>query len=310
MRTNVIAYRLFDVADEINLDQVQAIWHSRNKMSSRLRLDRISTKSITFHDPPVLVELGYHEMIIGGVEYLVEVKARIQDLGVICILFNIPPEEDITYQEYLNLVLAVEELPDEDFRKFVDATMETIGPACTNQNISGFDEDFVVYYFQDPIPPDWDIVPFLLKDPSPVNEETRETALANRFSYADDIAWLAWDSAVVYDPSGSMDIPDLLEFANAQYLELRYYCEQSHQQHHQRFAGNGRYFLCQSLHPLHEAAEGICVAGKYRVEDAGTATLLQHAERNRNQPSYGADAQVQHHVARHHCRHFAGNCNL
>ena len=130
MRTNVIAYRLFDVADEINLDQVQAIWHSRNKMSSRLRLDRISTKSITFHDPPVLVELGYHEMIIGGVEYLVEVKARIQDLGVICILFNIPPEEDITYQEYLNLVLAVEELPDEDFRKFVDATMETIGPAC------------------------------------------------------------------------------------------------------------------------------------------------------------------------------------
>ena len=37
------------------------------------------------------------------------------------------------------------------------------------------------------------------------------------------MAWLAWDSAVVYDPTGSMDIPDLLEFANAQYLELRYY---------------------------------------------------------------------------------------
>ena len=89
--------------------------------------------------------------------------------------------------------------------------METIGPACTNQNISGYDEDFVVYYFQDPIPADWDIVPFLLKDPSPVNEETREAALANRFSYADDVAWLAWDSAVVYDPTGSMDIPDLLE---------------------------------------------------------------------------------------------------
>ena len=223
MRTNIIAYRLFDVADEINLDQVQALWHSRNKISYRLRLDRISTKSITFHDPPVLVELGYHEMNIGGTDYLVQVKARIQDLGVICILFNIPPEEDITYQEYLNLVLAVEELPDEDFRKFLDATVETIAPACTNKNISGYDEDFVVYYFQDPIPEDWDIVPFLLKDPTPVNEETREAALANRFSYADDVAWLAWDSAVVYDPSGSMDIPDLLEFANAQYLELRYY---------------------------------------------------------------------------------------
>ena len=28
---------------------------------------------------------------------------------------------------------------------------------------------------------------------------------------------------VVYDPSGSLDVPDLLEFANAQFLELRYY---------------------------------------------------------------------------------------
>ena len=42
-------------------------------------------------------------------------------------------------------------------------------------------------------------------------------------SYANDVAYLVWDSAFVYDPSGSTDIPDLLEFANAQYLELRYY---------------------------------------------------------------------------------------
>ena len=62
MNTSMIVYRLFDVADEINLDLVQALWTSRNKIASRLRLDRISTKSITFKDPPVLVELGSHEM--------------------------------------------------------------------------------------------------------------------------------------------------------------------------------------------------------------------------------------------------------
>lgn len=53
MNTSMIVYRLFDVADEINLDLVQALWTSRNKIASRLRLDRISTKSITFKDPPV-----------------------------------------------------------------------------------------------------------------------------------------------------------------------------------------------------------------------------------------------------------------
>ena len=57
MNTSMIVYRLFDVADEINLDLVQALWTSRNKIASRLRLDRISTKSITFKNPPVLILL-------------------------------------------------------------------------------------------------------------------------------------------------------------------------------------------------------------------------------------------------------------
>ena len=54
MNTSMIVYRLFDVADEIDLDLVQALWTSRNKIASRLRLDRISTKSITFKDLPKL----------------------------------------------------------------------------------------------------------------------------------------------------------------------------------------------------------------------------------------------------------------
>jgi hypothetical protein len=32
-----------------------------------------------------------------------------------------------------------------------------------------------------------------------------------------------WNSAFVYEPSGSHDIPDVLEICNAQLLELRYY---------------------------------------------------------------------------------------
>ena len=105
---------------------------------------------------------------------------------------------------------------------YLDAVLETIRPACSNERVSDFDEDFVVYYFKENIP-DWDLVPLLLKDRTPVSEQTRRETLENRFSYADDITYLAWDSAVVYDQSGSLDVPDLLEFANAQFLELRYY---------------------------------------------------------------------------------------
>lgn len=223
MNTSMIVYRLFDVADEIDLDLVQALWTSRNKIASRLRLDRISTKSITFKDPPVLVELGSHDMKLGNGTYLTEVKARIFDLGVISLILRIHFEDDVTFDEYMDMSIVSENMPEDEIRSYLDAVLETIRPACSNERVSDFDEDFVVYYFQDKVPENWDIVPLLLKDRTPVSPETRAETLANRFTYSDDVCYLAWDSAVVYDPSGSLDVPDLLEFANAQFLELRYY---------------------------------------------------------------------------------------
>lgn len=222
MDSSMLVYHLFDVADEINLDLVEALWTGRNKISSRLRLERVSADSITVKNPPVLVELGSHEMTFAGIEYLGEVKARIYDIGVISLIINFGLPEDISYEQYLDLAIAIDAMPEEPLREYVDTVLDTIRPACTNLRISDFDEDFVVYYFKDPFP-EWDFVPVLLKDKSKVSAETRQQALSNRFSYADDIIYLTWDSALMYDNTGSMDLPDLLEFANAQFLELRYY---------------------------------------------------------------------------------------
>ena len=222
MQASMYIYHLFDVADEINLDLVEALWSSRNKIASRLRLERVSTDSIAFKDPPVLVELGSHEMEFAGNSYLTEIMARIFDVGVISLIIRLELPEDITYEEYLDLTIAVDILPEEILHEDLDAVLSTIHPACTNERVSDFNEDFVVYYFQDQLPA-WDFAPILLKDKLAVSAETRTDILSNRFSYAQDICYLAWDSAVVYDETGSMDLPDLLEFANAQFLELRYY---------------------------------------------------------------------------------------
>ena len=218
MNTSMIVYRLFDVADEIDLDLVQALWTSRNKIASRLSMDRISTKTITFKDTQGHVENGYNDMKLGNGTYLTEVKARIFDLGVISLILRIHFEDDVTFDEYMDMSIVSENMPEDEIRSYLDAVLETIRPACSNERVSDFDEDFVVYYFQDKVPENWDIVPLLLKDRTPVSPETRAETLANRFTYADDVCYLAWDSAVVYAPSGSLDVPDLLEFATAQFL--------------------------------------------------------------------------------------------
>ncbi len=222
MNSAIIVYRLFDIADEIDLDHVQALWAARNKIASRLRLERVSPKAIAFKNPPVSVELGSHEIALGEKSLLAEIRARIYDIGVISIIMRFDLSATTSYAEYLDLAIATENMPEDKVREFVDLVVGTIGQALAKPREPEFEEDMVVYYFHE-LSKDWDIVPLLLKDHAPISQQMREETLSNRLSYADDIAYLTWDSALVYDPSGSMDIPDLLEFANAQFLELRYY---------------------------------------------------------------------------------------
>jgi hypothetical protein len=65
----------------------------------------------------------------------------------------------------------------------------------------------------------------LLGEPRPLAEQARAGLLANRFSYyADDLAVLTWDNALVVEPQPTdRDVEYILEFANAQLLELRVY---------------------------------------------------------------------------------------
>jgi len=52
----------------------------------------------------------------------------------------------------------------------------------------------------------------------------REEITRNSLSYTtDDLAILSWDSALLCSPDSPTDIIDLIEFANVQVLELRYY---------------------------------------------------------------------------------------
>ena len=59
-----------------------------------------------------------------------------------------------------------------------------------------------------------------------MSADARKELLPHRFSYyVDDLAILTWDNALIVDPSPEhdTDVQFILEFANAQLLELRYY---------------------------------------------------------------------------------------
>jgi hypothetical protein len=71
-----------------------------------------------------------------------------------------------------------------------------------------------------------DLIPMLSGDRRQLSDGARRDLMRQRFSYyEDDLVVLTWDRAFIYEPRGDSDVADVLEVANAQLLELRYYDE-------------------------------------------------------------------------------------
>lgn len=224
MSNSVLLYRLFDVAEEISLEQVEKNL-ARRRPTSRLRLARARPRAIHIPNPPVTVELGDERIRLGRQDFSVNFTAKVYDLGVISLLMQIilPPETG--YDKIRDLAINLNDSNDcaEIFQDRLSRIQMELAGTMTHPGVCGFEEDYTIFYFQD-WQPDWDPVPLLLAEPQPVSEQVRRETLRHSFTYGpDDLAIITWASALVYDAAGSYDIPDLLEFAATQLLELRYY---------------------------------------------------------------------------------------
>jgi hypothetical protein len=71
-----------------------------------------------------------------------------------------------------------------------------------------------------------DLVTLLSGEQRPLSEGARRDLLQHRYSYyTDDLVALTWNRAFILEPRGDTDVVDVLEVANAQLLEMRYYDE-------------------------------------------------------------------------------------
>ena len=224
MRTAVMLYRLYDVADEINLESVENIL-SMGKTTSRLKLSRVPPKSIHIKNPPVGVELGSERILFKGTEYEVLFFARIYDLGVISIIMHIFLPPHFGYEDFKRFAIILEQQNEyeQHFLFQLNKLKQTLQPALLGSSTGDYEEDFVVFFFTD-WQAHWDPLPLLLGEEGPFSDWVRKDTLQHTYSYTpEDLIIITWDSALVYDASGSTELPELLEFASSQLLELRYY---------------------------------------------------------------------------------------
>jgi hypothetical protein len=109
-----------------------------------------------------------------------------------------------------------------------------VGPALDRPSDASLREDYCIVAVRDfgevldgeAVLARADLVALLGGEQRPLSEAARQDLLRLRYSYyADDLVVITWDRAFVYEPRGDSDVLDVLEVANAQLLELRYYDE-------------------------------------------------------------------------------------
>jgi hypothetical protein len=235
----VIAMHLVDIADAIDLPKVERLWDQQQlPASTRIKLSSTPPKAVTFGVPPVMLTLETLSLTLAGNPYQAQVTARLYDFGAAGFSIQIPVST-CSWASFSQLVNAVDAMfgPSADspvWQQLLKQLHDALLPALTKPSPALLHEDYlvgIVQAFDEAIPVSTmheriDLVPLLSGEQRPLSEQARRDLLQQRFSYyADDLVVLTWDRAFIFEPRGDSDVRDILEVANAQLLEMRFYDE-------------------------------------------------------------------------------------
>jgi hypothetical protein len=193
---------------------------------------------MAFGVPPVQLTLGPLQIDIGGQSVQASVIARLYDFGVAAFSVRVPAD-DLSWRDFSARVNAVDAAlgiasSTTVWTQLIKEITEVLRPALLRPSAAPLQEDYLlglVHALEGvtstaALHDELDLVPMLAGESRPLSEQARQELLRQRFSYyTDDLAVLTWDRAFIYEPRNESDVVDILEVANAQLLELRYYDE-------------------------------------------------------------------------------------
>ncbi len=233
---SAVVYRLYDVGYEVVLDRVVPLLASDTV--GRARPTQREGRALLIRNPPVTVGLGLEPIIVGGETVQAEASARIFDFGVVSLRMRIPARVGLSWPEFVDFGTAVDVGTHVSplFERQLSALVDRLRPAIVRPAVASVAEDYVVFRITSlsdasgtplsgDVLTDDDVTSLLLDEHRPLSAAAKRELLPNRFSYyGTDLAILTWNNALVVESAPEeADMQFVLEFANAQLLELRMY---------------------------------------------------------------------------------------
>ena len=227
----IVLFYLFDIAEGIDLKAIPSLV-AGTAVAARLLPKQATPAYVQYENPPLSFEGD--AVGIGDCEGF-RPRFRVYDYGVMSIALARPFSG-----EWNELVALGQTLMESDeFEQRAEAMCRTIvdrlRPALVRPQPQFLSEDYLVYIVnaldtaqtaEELLAARGDDIAAMLRgERQMLSAEEKSTILRHRISYlANDLVVPTWNAAFVYDtPTGAQAALEILEFANSQLLEFRYY---------------------------------------------------------------------------------------
>jgi hypothetical protein len=252
-RGRIICYRIFDVADELVLAEAEELLLraqvARASMVMRPPPLR-KTGALAVAAVPLHVDVGTRRIVLPDIErsLLAHVSVNLFDYGKISVVFEVPirqgtPLDEMRpvcqelYESAVITKMAQEESAtyaqrvESALRRHVIEVEPIEGAGRTRM------ESFTIIFIEEledkPLAKEvlaWSGLPKLIIGEAG-DRQLGEKQIRDTLQYTDgyldnDLVVIDWNSAFVLEPSGSRDIPDILEFSRSMLLQLAVYDDQ------------------------------------------------------------------------------------
>ncbi len=226
-------FYLFDIAEKVELQSIASLIGGPT-VPARLAPKQATPAYVQYENPPVSFD---GEVIgIGDVDGF-RPRFRLYDYGVISVALTRPFSGNWSDLVALGQTLIENAEIEQRAEHVCRDVANRLKPALKGHRPTYLSEDYLVYAVHELETPQAaadllaqrgaDIAAMLRGERQRLSDQEQDAILQHRISYlSDDLVVPTWNAAFVYDtPAGAQAALEILEFANSQLLEFRYYDE-------------------------------------------------------------------------------------
>lgn len=232
LQGQIVAFYLFDVAEAIDLHAAASAIGS--SVRATFAPKPATPAYVRYQQPPLLFDgAGVGAPPIDGFH----VSFKVFDYGIISLRLTRAFEGTWPDLADASEQLVENEALERQAGQACRSLANRLKPAVTDPRQAALTEDYLVFAINDLSRPHTadeivehhgDVIASVLRgERAPLSRQERDEILRNRISYlANDLVIPTWNAAFVYDtPAGTQAALEIVEFANSQLLQFRYYDE-------------------------------------------------------------------------------------